>query len=380
MADSFDAPLKSAPAGSKPLAMSPSASPVAAHADHRRPSALAVALAAVGDARAQTRGDPSNLVAALQDLAQAARDAGQQMQVVAATEEALLLDDRHDTSRTLDLRLLLAQALSELSLDAEALLEAQAAFDEARQSHRYVPTVRALSTLGVLYGRMDDFDQAHELLMQALSRARDLVDNAAVRSALNNLVGVLTMAVSRCHRLEQAPSQALVGPLRLHAAALWSVLDTEPDTYRRLTMGVTAAYGLACAGDLDAGLPRLQSFASLVLAHGFEATLMKVRGAMAHAHLLRSEPGPARALMLDCLAMAERLGNTSAQISAHEALAKACTALADPEQAAGHVQAAHRLTAQRDQRRADALSQIAQSRAALRLALERIDRDWARTP
>lgn len=357
--------------------MSRDASPALAHAARSEPSALALAQAAVGEARALGRHDPARLVAALHGLAQAARDAGQQMQVVSATEEALLLDDRHDPARTLDLRLLLAQGLSELSLDAEALQEAQAAFDDARRSHLYVPTVRALSTLGVLYGRMDDFDQAYVLLMQALSRARDLGEGASVRSALNNLVGVLSMAVWQQHRQGQGPSLAMQGPLRVHAAALWSALDAEPDTYRRLTMGVTAAFGLACAGDLESGLQRLQSLASPVKTHGFEATLMKLRGAMAHAHLLRSEPEPARALLLDCLATAERLGNGSAQGSAHEALATACTALGDPQQATRHVDAARLLTEQRDQRRADARSQIARNRDTLRQALEHIDRDWA---
>jgi tetratricopeptide (TPR) repeat protein len=309
--------------------MSREALSVPAHAAHGQPSELALAVAAVDEARAQAQPDPARLTAALHRLAHASRDAGQQMQVLGVTEEALLLDDRHDPLHTLDLRLLRAQALSELSLDAEALQEAQAAFDNARQSRCYVPTVRALSTLGVLYARMDDFDQAHELLMQALSRARDMGDGAAVRSALNNLVGVLTMAVCQPPGHGQVPSPAMQGPLHVQAAALWSALEAEPDAYRRLTMGVTAAYGLACAGELEAGLLRLQALASSALDQGFEATLMKARGAMAHVHLLRAEHGPARALMLDCLAMAEQLGNASAQVSAHEDLARACLALGD---------------------------------------------------
>lgn len=345
-------------------------------ATHSEPSDLARARAAVGGARAHAHEDPARLVAALHGFAQAARDAGQHLQVVDATEEALLLDDRRDPLQVLDLRLLRAQALSEVSLDLEALQEAQAAFDEARQSHRYVPTVRALSTLGVLYARVDDFDQAHELLMQALSRARDLTDRALVRSTLNNLVGVITMAAARLHWQGKAPPQALQSPLRTHAAALWSAQVAEPDTYRRLTMGVTAAYGLVCAGDLETGLARLQSCAALALEHGFEAALMKARGAMACAQLLRGEPERARDLMLDGLAAAERLGNGAAQRCACEALVTIYRTLGDTEQAARHGEATRRLTEQRERRQADARSKIAHNRAALRKALLNIDRDW----
>jgi tetratricopeptide (TPR) repeat protein len=330
----------------------------------------------VCEARSNAREDTGRLVAALHTFAQAARDAGQHFQVLEATEEALLHDDRRDPSRVLDLRLLRAQALSEVSLDVEALQEAQAAFDDARQSHCYVPTVRALSTLGVLYARVDDFDQAYELLMQALSRARDLNERALVRSTLNNLLGVLTMSVARLIWQGKEPPQAMRSPLRTHATALWSALGEESDTYRRLTMGVTAAYGLVCAGDLDTGLLRLELHASLAAEQGFEAMLMKARGAMACAHMLRGEQQRARDLLLECLAAAERLGNGAAQRCACEALVATCTTPGDTERAARHVEAVRLLTERRERGQAEARGKVALHRAALRKALVSIDRDW----
>jgi hypothetical protein len=119
-----------------------------------RSSDLAQAKAIVAEARARAPVNPGHLAHALHALATAERDAGHQIDVVRAAEEALLLDKGLDTLQILDLRLLLAQALSELSLDGEALHEAQVAFDAARLSHSYAPTMRALSVLGALYGRM----------------------------------------------------------------------------------------------------------------------------------------------------------------------------------------------------------------------------------
>jgi hypothetical protein len=341
-----------------------------------RSSDLAQAKAIVAEARAWAPVNPGHLAHALHALATAERDAGHQIEVVRAAEEALLLDKGLDALQILDLRLLLAQALSELSLDGEALHEAQVAFDAARLSHSYAPTMRALSVLGALYGRMGEQDQAHELLMQALSRARDLQDAAATRTARNNLVGFLSAAAVRPNEIK-SPSPAAKAQLHLHASALWLSLDDEPDNFRRLTMGVTAAYGLVLAGDLKEGLSRLQACTDQAEAHGFEATLMKGLGGLGHAHLLQLEPDQARVLLLRCLETAQRLGNGPALICAHEGLSAACGALGDAVQAEWHAQAAEHQKELRERQRDRDRAEIEHDRATLRNAMACIDQYWA---
>ena len=173
------------------------------------------------------------------------------------------------------------------------------------------------------------------------------------------------------------PPTAVMPALRVHATALWSSWADEPDPFRHLVIGVTAAYGLALAGDLDLGLVRLQQVTTLALGRGFEATVMKARGSIGHVHLLRSEPGPARALLLDCLSQAEHLGNVPGQLMAHEILSAVCDALGDAGQASVHRRSARQLIQQRNQRCQEARSQIARDRAALRQAMDGMDREWA---
>lgn len=342
----------------------------------RRSNDLVQAEAIVAEARARAPVDPGHLAKALHALATVERDAGHQIEVVRAAQEALLLDNGLDSLQILDLRLLLAQALSELSLDGEALHEAQAAFDAARLSHSYVPATRALSVLGALYGRMGEQEQAYELLMQALSRARELHDAAATRTVRNNLVGFLSAVPVRPNDVN-SPSHATKAQLHMHASALWLSLDDEPDSFRRLTMGVTAAYGLVLAGDLKEGLSRLQACTDQAEAHGFEATLMKGLGGLAHAHLLQQEPDQARLLLLRCLEAAQRLGNGPALISAHEGLSATYGALGDTLQADLHAQAAEHQKELRDRQLDRDRAEVEHERATLRSAMSHIDQDWA---
>jgi tetratricopeptide (TPR) repeat protein len=276
------------------------------------------------------------------------------------------------------LRLLTAQCLSDLGLDAEAIHEARRAFEAAHAQRDYALVVRALSVLGSVHERLGDHETSRRLLLEALARARETGDRGLVRAALHNAINALT--AQRVDRLVAgeppvaAPSMVLTLVRQLLAG-----VDEEVEPFRRLSMSMTAATGLMAEGLLDESLERLRACCGQAEAEGIFSVAAQAETNLGIALVLRGDPAAARlrfeATLKRCAADG-LLPLLEPQLL--RGLVLSCAAVGDAPAADVYRARWQALERQQEQRLALERGRIAAEGLALADRLDRLDSHWNR--
>jgi tetratricopeptide (TPR) repeat protein len=162
--------------------------------------------------------------------------------------------------RACDVLLTLAAACMEHEQGLEALALVRHAFRLARARVLPAEMVRALMMLGALHGRLHDFAAGESLLLQALSRARELHEPATVLLALNSLLTVLLEA----HAVQVATGEyehatATAERLLRHANHALAQSPPAPRRYADLLLRTHAAAALLACGRAGEALPVLRA-------------------------------------------------------------------------------------------------------------------------
>lgn len=152
---------------------------------------------------------------------------------------------QHEHDQVCEVLVMMATACADLGVESEAIEFAQQAFEIARAKGLAQRLNQALSLLGALHGRLGQWDQGETLLLQALSRARDRHDEAAVLVALNGLTALL---VEMHAVLGEAgdPERAVAAAQRAlrHARHALVLAQDQPNPMRRIIVRSNAAGAL----------------------------------------------------------------------------------------------------------------------------------------
>ena len=200
-----------------------------------------------------------------------------------------------DAAQRCDLQCRVVGALSELGLNDEALSHARQALDVARQHALAAGLVQALCMLGGLVGRLQDHEHGEELLMQALSRAREQQDPLAVLRAVNTLLAVLIHAFEAQRDAGEAPrAEATLSRLIKHTRHALVLCQQETHGFRRTILRSNIAHGLMVAGFLDDALELLQDSLVQAAAEGYAVARLKILSRIAQCRLLKGDVATAR--------------------------------------------------------------------------------------
>ncbi|MBL8315393.1 MAG: hypothetical protein JNK55_16765 [Rubrivivax sp.] len=285
-----------------------------------------------------------------------------------------------DSRRECELLLWLVWALSDQGASAEALLLARHAFDAARAARLPSELERSLVAVAGLQGRLGDAAAAETLLLQALSRARELPDAQQVPVPLNALLATLLQAHE--DQRETDPERALATAARLqrHARDALRWASQEPDAMRKAILLSNAGAALGVAGQPQEGIQRLRE--SLQLAEESGLRLVALRAAERLSGQLLHAGSVEQALALDPV-LQEQLrpdDGPAVRESVHTARARLAEARGDAELAASMREAANRDRAERlagAEAMRDAVSRLA---GGVLRVLPEVDLEWAQRP
>ena len=172
----------------------------------------------------------------------------------------------------------MACALSEIDLHERALALARLSFDLAHDKALHGPLLKALSLVGVFHGRMGDWEAGEDLLMQALSRARDNGDHNTVSVALNALMSVLA-DMHQHHQQQGRADEAQAAAARLLKIARQTMAQCaeESRAFQRAILRSNAAAALLACGHLQDALALLRGSIQIAQQHGFRAVELRAR-------------------------------------------------------------------------------------------------------
>ena len=213
---------------------------------------------------------------------------------------------------------LLSAACMEHEQGVEALALARHALRLARVRVLPVALVQSLSLLGVLHGRLHDVGVGETLVMQALSRARELNNRPVLMQTLNALLCVLLEAHEVQHLAgDSATMQATAQRLQRHANHALAQSGSLPDNFTDLQLRTQAAGALVACGRAGDALQVLTECTELARQAGY-------RGLGLWAQLYG-----AQASML--------MGNDTAALAAVQALAPLLSADEPPRLRLAHL-------------------------------------------
>ena len=309
--------------------------------------------------------------------AQTARQEGRLVDAVMLARRAVAGCEPGLSRERAELRLLAAQCLSDLQLDAEAVADARQALDEALSGRDYPQLTRALSVLGSLLVRTGERDAGVTHLFEALARARDTNQRPAIRSALHNLVNALTHGVwDRPDALPTPAGDAVrVGS---YTTQLMAEVHGETDPFRRLTMTMTGALGLMAAGDLINASQHLKHCLTEAESQGLTLLALKARANLAIACRLLGQLAEARQLLEPVLERSASLALPLMRINVLTELCMVCAALGDEAAAQQHDRLRQTMQREVDDRRQRDRSSLDQDQCALQLTLKELDASWNR--
>lgn len=321
--------------------------------------------------------EPKSDALAAMDAAQAARREGRLVDAVMLARRGIVNCEPSQTCERTELRLLAAQCLSDLQLDAEAVADARQALDEALSGRDYPQLTRALSVLGGLLVRTGERDAGVAHLFEALARARDTNQRPAVRTALHNLVNALTHGA--WDRPDAVPTPAgdavRVGN---YANQLMAEVHAETDAFRRLTMTMTGALGLMAAGHLNSARQHLRRCLAEAEGAGLTLLALKAQANVAIACRLLGHLEEARQLVEPVLQRCSSLGLPLMRVNLLTELSMVCAALGDDAAAREHDRLRQTLQQEVDDRRQRDRASLDRDQAALQLTLKGLDTSWAR--
>jgi hypothetical protein len=166
--------------------------------------------------------------------------------------------ERGDAAQARAALRVVAHGLTESGELTQAMAAAREAFDDAEAQHRADEALQMMVLIGTLHGRLLAFHDAEALLLQALSRARDLHRHDHEMLATSALLMVLHEA-SEAHARDGRQSQAEAAAKHLERHALHLNLLAHDETHpgRR-------AIGLGNAGEALARCGRTQAAAQAI--------------------------------------------------------------------------------------------------------------------
>lgn len=180
----------------------------------------------------------------------------------------------------------------------EALALARHALRLARVRVLPVALVQSLALLGVLHGRLHDVGIGETLVMQALSRARELHQRPVLMQTLDALLCVLLEA-HEVQRLagDSESMQATAQRLQRHAHHALAQSGPMPDNFVDLQLRVHAAAALVACGRAADALPVLAECTELARQGGYRGAGLWARLFGAQASMLMGNDTAALAAM-----------------------------------------------------------------------------------
>ena len=190
----------------------------------------------------------------------------------------------------------LSAACMEHEQGVEALALARHALRLARMRVLPVAMVQALALLGVLHGRLHDVGVGETLVMQALSRARELHKRPVLMQTLDALLCVLLEA-HEVQRLagDSESMQATAQRLQRHANHALAQSGPMPDNFVDLQLRVHAAAALSACGRPADALPVLTECTELARQAGYRGAGLWARLYGAQASMLMGNDAAALA-------------------------------------------------------------------------------------
>jgi hypothetical protein len=209
--------------------------------------------------------------------------------------------------RACDVLLTLAAACMEHEQGLEALALVRHAFRVARARVLPAEMVRALMMLGALHGRLHDFAAGESLLLQALSRARELHEPATVLLALNSLLTVLLEAhAEQLATGENEHAAATAERLLRHANHALAQSPASPRRYADLLLRTHAAAALLACGRAAEALPVLRACMEGARLQDFRVAGLWARYHAAQGTWMRSDNQAATAALQQLLPLLAR--------------------------------------------------------------------------
>lgn len=181
---------------------------------------------------------------------------------------------------------LLAYALAEGQRPAEALAAAREAFAAAEGAGHTGEALQSMVLVGTLHGRLGEHDLGEGLLLQAVSRARDVGEPALVGHTLNALLALLLDA----HEAQQAAGDtaraaATARRVGLHVGGLLHRIGGLPAVLQQAVCCSNAGAALHVCGRTDEAASMLGTALALCRAHGFALVGLRVLVRLARLRL-----------------------------------------------------------------------------------------------
>ncbi len=192
----------------------------------------------------------------------------------------------------------LSAACMEHEQGVEALALARHALRLARVRVLPLALVQSLSLLGVLHGRLHDVAVGETLVLQSLSRARELNHRPSLMQTLDALLSVLLEA-HEVQRLagDAATMQATALRLQRHAHHALAQSGPMPDNFVDLQLRLQAAAALVACGRSADALPVLTECTELARQAGYDGLGLWGRLYGAQASMLMGNDAAAQAAL-----------------------------------------------------------------------------------
>lgn len=300
--------------------------------------------------------------------------------VAAVAHGVKALPQLADPAERCDLQCRIVGALSELDLNDEALSHARQALDVARRHALAAGLVQALCMLGGLVSRLQEHEQGEELLMQALSRAREQQDPVAVLRAVNTLLAVLIHAhEAQRDAGDTARATATLSRLLMHTRHALVLCQQETHGFRRTVLRSNIAHGLMVAGFAGDAFELLQSSLEQASAEGYAVVRLKILSRIAQCQLLQGDVAGARASFEAMLPEQQGQDLLLARTDTLRRLAAVARLQGDVQSLLRLDNEVEALLAQHAARQQAARQQLHQHLQAVRTTLAVVDAEWAQS-
>lgn len=279
--------------------------------------------------------------------------------------------------RSAGVMLTMAQACLEHEQGLEALALARHAFTLARLHRLPLGLTQSLTVLAAIHGRLMDFGAGESLALQALSRARDLHQPAAVLQAMDSLLAVLTQAHEALAGTDDAEAaEATAQRLLRRANHALGQSSYVPQGFEELQLRNQAAAALLACGHATEAVRVLRGCMEAARRQDYRVAGLWARLYTTLGHLLRTQQYAALTgleLLLPQLQADDPPRLRLAVLKAHADAAQRCG-----DQQLAHRQRAAALPLQEAHlRQAVALkSTLQRSADDIMAALAVVDREW----
>lgn len=289
--------------------------------------------------------------------------------ILAAREALSLLDRDDDIAPRCEVLCLMAISYSEVGLQEEALKQATAAFELARERGDRLWMSWSLNRIGTCYERLGDPAQGERFLLQALSEAQTLQDQDTTLTALNNLMATMVGAhYLHRRRGDEAAALDALKRARLYGGEALALARQTGDSYRQAVTGGNLGEVLGLSGERDAAFALLDDTLAIARAQGYRAVELRTLHSCGEVLTRCGDHERAVDLLEAALRELENNEHEATRMRVHSALHRSYKALARYREALDHCETYHALELKRA---------AAQHQAQARLMVNRIEVEQA---